>query len=134
MHPEFMQFVAAERTRQFDREARRAVLAAEARLGPVESVEEHAIAIRLCRVGDHLALSRLAELEGRILPQGSFVIGEIDGIVVAALPLDEDVPALADPFRRTEQLVSLLALRAAQLRRCSERRRLPRLRRRAAAV
>ena len=133
MHPEFMQFVAEERTRQFDRDARRAVLAAEARLGPLEAADEHAIAIRLCRVGDHVALSRLAELEGRTLPRGSFVIGELDGVVVAALPLDEDVPALADPFRRTEQLVSLLVLRAAQLRR-SERRRLPWPRRRTAAA
>ncbi len=65
------------------------------------------------------------------MPRGSFVIGEIDGVVSAAWPLDEDVPPLADPFSRTEQLVSLLALRAEQLRR-AERRRAPRLRRRPA--
>lgn len=133
MHPEFMRFVAEERTREFEREASLAVLAADTRVEPDSPVDQRSIAIRLCRVGDNEALERLAQLEGRNLPNGSFVIGEVDGEVVAAWPLDEDAPALADPFRRTEQLVSLLALRVAQLRR-AERRLMPRLRRRAAAA
>lgn len=132
MHPEFAQFVAVERTRSFEREAEQARLAAEGRTAAVPA-REPSFAIRLCRVSDRPALELLAALEQRTLPRGSFVIGEIEGVVAAALPLDEDAPALADPFRPTAQLVSLLELRAAQLRR-AERRRLPRLRRRPAAA
>jgi hypothetical protein len=133
MHPEFMQFMANERTREFEREASRAVLAAEAALAPERPVDRHSLAVRNCRIGDDAALEQLAQLEGRTLPRGSFVIGELDGEVAAAWPLDADEPVLADPFRHTEELVSLLALRAAQLRRV-ERRLVPRLRRRAAAA
>ena len=133
MHPEFVQFMAEERTREFEREAAQAVLAADARVVREAPVDQHAIAIRLGRVGDHDALERLAQLEGRRLPRGSFVLAEVDGEVAAAWPLDDDGPALADPFRRTDQLVSLLALRAAQLHR-AERRLVPRLRRRPAAA
>ncbi len=132
MHPEFVQFVAAERTRAFEQEAEHARQAPGARLFRAEA-EEPAFVIRLCRVSDRSALERLAALEQRPLPHGSFVVGEIGGVVAAALPLDEDVPALADPFCPTAHLVSLLQLRAAQLRR-AERRRLPRLRRRTAAA
>jgi hypothetical protein len=133
MHPEFMRFIAQERTREFEREAARAVLAADARAVPEPSFDERSIAIRLCRVGDQPALERLAQLESRNLPRGSFVLAEVDGEIVAAWPLDEDAPVLADPFRHTEQLVSLLAFRAAQLRR-AERRLVPRLRRSTAAA
>ena len=41
-------------------------------------------------------------------------MAEVDGRVLAALPL-RDGRALADPFRRTADLVALLELRAAQL-------------------
>ena len=133
MHPEFVRFMAQERTRKFEREAARAVLAADARVAPDTRVDDQAIEIRLGRVGDHGALERLAQLEGRRLPSGSFVLAEVDGEVVAAAPLDEHAPALADPFRPTQQLVSLLSLRVAQLHR-AERRIVPRLRRRLAAA
>jgi hypothetical protein len=133
MHPEFIQFIAQERTKEFELAAARAVLAAEARTAAASPVDERSLAIRLCRVGDHEALERLALLEGRKLPDGSFVIGEVDGDVAAAWPLDENEPVLADPFVRTDQLVSLMALRVAQLGR-AERRLLPRFRRHAAAA
>ena len=133
MHPEFMRFMAQERTREFEREAARAVLAADARVVPEPAFDERSIAIRLCRIGDQAALERLAQLESRNLPRGSFVLAEVDGEIVAAWPLDEDAPVLADPFRPTEQVVSLLAFRAAQLRR-AERRLVPRLRRSTAAA
>ncbi len=131
MHPEFIEFVARERAKEFAKASERAALVAQALAGTDRQRDGRSISIRLCRVDDHPALKRLAELESRQLPGGSFVIGEIDGVVSAAWPLDEDAPALADPFLHTEQLVSLLALRAAQLRR-AERRRVPRLRRRTA--
>jgi hypothetical protein len=133
MHPEFVRFMAQERTREFEREAARAVLAADARVAPEPHVDGRGIEIRLGRVADHRALERLAQLEGRRLPRGSFVLAEVDGEVIAAAPLDEDAPALADPFRPTAQLVSLLSLRVAQLHH-AERRIVPRLRRRPAAA
>jgi hypothetical protein len=77
------------------------------------------IALRFCRVGDDPALARLAALEGRPVPQGQFVVAELDGRIVAALPLDGS-PPLRDPFVRTAHLQRLLELRAAQLMR-SER-------------
>src|SRR5262245_12632997 len=133
MHPEFVQFMAQEKTREFERDAARAVLAADARVAAEPHIDEQAIAIRLGRVGDHRALERLAALEGRTLPPGSFVLAEVDGEIAAALPLDVNAPVIADPFRRTDQIASLLALRAAQLHR-AERRLVPRFRRRPAAA
>lgn len=75
----------------------------------------NAIAIRMLYDGD-TALLRLGQLEGRDVPRGPFVAAEVDGEVVAAVPLDPREPALADPFRHTSQLVRLLQLRARQLR------------------
>jgi hypothetical protein len=133
MHPEFMQFMAQERAREFEREASRAILAAQVAAVPEAPLDRQALSVRLCRVGDDQALERLAQLEGRTLPPGFFVIGELDGEVAAAWPLDADEPVLADPFRHTAELVSLLALRVAQVRR-AERRLVPRLRRRTAVA
>jgi len=73
-----------------------------------------AIRPRLCSVHDDDALDRLAVLEGRPAPQGRFVVAEVGGTVVAALPLGRGAP-LADPFRATAHLLPLLELRAAQL-------------------
>jgi hypothetical protein len=79
------------------------------------------VQLRLCRVGDDPALEQLAELEGRPLPTGRFVVAEVGGRITAALPLAGGAP-LADPFARTEHLLPLLELRAAQVR--GKRRRL----------
>src|ERR671938_336921 len=80
------------------------------------------VALRLCLVGDGPGLQRLAELEGRPLPFGRFAVAVIDGRIVAAVPLGGG-RALADPFVRTEHLVPLLELRAAQIREAEPRRR-----------
>jgi len=72
------------------------------------------IALRLCRVDDDPALAKLAALEERPAPTGRFVIAELNGRIVAALPLDGG-PALRDPFVRTAHLQRLLELRVAQL-------------------
>ncbi len=74
----------------------------------------NAIAIRLLAHDDE-ALKRLGQLEGCDVPRGRFVAAEVEGEVVAAVPLDPKQPALADPFRHTAQLVNLLRLRARQL-------------------
>ena len=74
------------------------------------------VVLRLSRGVDHAELERLAELESRSLPRGSFVVVIADGDLVAAVPLDADLPPLADPFRHTAALVSLATQRAREIR------------------
>ena len=76
----------------------------------------HEVVLRLSRGDDHTGLERLAELESRSLPRGSFVVAIADGDLVAAVPLDADLPPLADPFRHTAALVSLATQRAREIR------------------
>jgi hypothetical protein len=74
------------------------------------------ITVRLAGGADRTALERLAVLDAKALPGGPFVLGLVDGELVAALPVRGGRP-VADPFRRTAEIVPLLELRAAQLRR-----------------
>jgi hypothetical protein len=74
------------------------------------------LTLRVDRVWDSVRLHELAKLAGRPLPNDSFVVGEIDGRIVAALPLSGG-RALADPDAATVQLIPLLELRASQIRR-----------------
>jgi hypothetical protein len=61
------------------------------------------------------AIERLAQLDSARRPAGPVLVAAVGGEPVAAVPLDGG-PAIADPFQRTAALVSLLDLRAAQLR------------------
>ncbi|MFL5827775.1 MAG: hypothetical protein ACJ76V_14720 [Thermoleophilaceae bacterium] len=63
---------------------------------------------------DFDAIVRLAALDDRRVPSGTVVVAEVDGELVAAVSLAGH--AIADPFRPTADLVSLLELRATQLR------------------
>jgi hypothetical protein len=85
------------------------------------SIDLNAVTMREARPADDDALSRLAELDSARVPTGRVLIGELDGDLVAALPIAGG-PAIADPFRPTSALVSLLGLRAAQLRGLEDRR------------
>ena len=128
MHPAFHQVIVTDRTKEIERAAQRARLwreprqpraAERARLWRRESRQPRAagaepVALRLNRVHDREALTQLAALEGRPLPPGPFVVAEVNGAVVAAMPLGPG-GALADPFRPTAEILPLLALRAAQL-------------------
>jgi hypothetical protein len=49
------------------------------------------------------------------MPSGRFVVAAVSGRIIAAVPLGGG-PPLRDPFSRTEHLLPLLELRAAQLR------------------
>lgn len=100
MHRHIMQSIPSEQTRRGD---------------------EASVALRLCRVSDDPGLEQLAALSERELPRGRFVVAEVDGRLVAALPLSGG-PLLADPFAPTAHLRSLLELRAAQVRDARERR------------
>src|SRR5262249_14073619 len=75
-----------------------------------------AIVMRRNVPSDDAALQRLAALESRRLPDGVFLVAEVDGEVVAATPLAVDTETLSDPFRRTAHIRQLLELQAAQLR------------------
>jgi hypothetical protein len=75
------------------------------------------ILIRYSREDDRLALERLAALDSRMLPKGSFLVAEVDGQLVAAAPLDVDAEPLSDPFLPTANVRELLKLRARHVRR-----------------
>jgi hypothetical protein len=73
------------------------------------------VVIRAARGSDGPALRRLAALDSAELPAGELLIAEADDQVVAALSL-ETGDKVADPFRRTAEVVDLLAFRAKRLR------------------
>jgi len=72
------------------------------------------VTIRLARPSDQRSLERLAQLDSRSTPAGPVLVAEVDGELRAALPLGDGGP-VADPFVPTAPLISLLALRAAQV-------------------
>ena len=74
------------------------------------------VMVRLARSSDSRQLLALAALDSARAPEGTTLVAVIEGRIVAAVPLDGG-RAIADPFRRTAQLVQMLQLRAAQLRR-----------------
>jgi hypothetical protein len=73
------------------------------------------VLIRAARGSDGPALRRLAALDSQELPEGELLIAESDDALVAAVSLDTGV-AVADPFRRTADVVDLLSYRARRLR------------------
>ena len=83
-----------------------------ARVGPAAQQD---VLIRRSSEADAAAIERLAGLDSRPAPVGELLLAEVDGRLAAAVPLDGGEP-IADPFRFTAELVSLLVLRAAQLR------------------
>jgi hypothetical protein len=128
MHPDIHLRLASERMAALERAAADARLARSAGR-PVAKPRPDDMAhvtLRLDRVSDTVALEQLAALSECRLPPGPFVVSEVDGRVVAAIPLPGGRP-LADPFVATAHLLPLLELRAAQIRRVEVR---PRLRRR----
>ena len=128
-HPQITMLLASERLADLRRDADVARLGREARGRsplPARPPDGAQVALRIDRVSDRSALERLAELAGRALPAGPFVVTEVEGRVVAALPLGGGAP-LADPLVATAHLLPLLELRAAQIRQVKVR---PRPRRR----
>jgi hypothetical protein len=75
-----------------------------------------AVVIRPAVAADAVMLRRLAALDSARQLVGAAVIAEQRGSVVAAVSLD-DGAAIANPFVATAEMVDLLRLRAAQLRR-----------------
>ncbi len=77
--------------------------------------------LRIRRAGpcDAGALARLAALDSSHAPVGDVLVAEVGDELRAALSLASG-EVVADPFRRTAALVSMLQLRAEQLRREAE--------------
>lgn len=73
------------------------------------------IVIRHVYPDDREALERLATVDSANVPEGSLLVAEVDGELLAALAL-EDGAVIADPFRATTHLVALLRLHAEHAR------------------
>jgi hypothetical protein len=73
------------------------------------------VVIRAARGSDGPALRRLAALDSADLPAGELLIAEADDAVVAAVSVETGAK-VADPFRRTADVVDLLAYRAKKIR------------------
>jgi hypothetical protein len=78
-----------------------------------------AVTVRLARHSDAEAVRRLAELDGRPVPDSPTLVAEVRGGLLAARSLSGD-GAIADPFQPTAHLAELLELRSAHLRNGSQ--------------
>jgi hypothetical protein len=87
-----------------------------ARKSPPRDAEPVAdpVTVRFATPKDARAIEHLAQLDSADVPMGPALVAEIEGELVAMLPLGRD-GALADPFRETVAIVHLLELRKAQL-------------------
>jgi hypothetical protein len=121
LHPDIRLLLAKERHAELVKEATVSRLVRDARTArrapaaaPALAVGAH-VTLRLDRVGDAGRLGQLAALNERTLGLGPFVVAEVEGRVVAAMPAAGG-EAIADPFVPTVHLLRLLELRAAQVR------------------
>ena len=73
------------------------------------------VLIRAARGSDGDALGRLAALDSARVPAGELLVAEADGALVAAHAPSTGA-TIADPFRRTAEVVELLQLRGTLLR------------------
>ena len=73
------------------------------------------ITLRPAAAADAPWLERLAALDSRTLPEGDLVVAERDGNLVAAVA-EETLEAVADPFQRTDDVVTLLRRHAVSRR------------------
>lgn len=110
MNPFFSNELAEQHIRDLQREAREARIPEQ----PGEHGDNERVTVRALRASDIEPLRVLAALDSRHLPTGPVLVAEQSGELVAALPLDGG-RAIADPFRRTTDVVALLELRARQV-------------------
>jgi hypothetical protein len=73
------------------------------------------VTIRRLTEGDTPAVLRLVQLDSADVPEGELLGAEIEGLLVAIVPIAGG-RTVSDPFSRTGELRALLELRAAQLR------------------
>jgi hypothetical protein len=75
------------------------------------------ITIRFAYPDDTPALRRLATLDSKQVPAGPLLVAEVAGELWAAVSITGEGPPIADPFRHTAELVTLLQERAFRLTR-----------------
>ncbi|HKN92809.1 MAG TPA: hypothetical protein VJU60_00640 [Thermoleophilaceae bacterium] len=109
MNPFLSKELATEHIRDLREAAARASRDRDEKQSPTSN-----ITIRRFAERDIDAIQRLAELDEKPVPTGGVLVAERAGELVAALPLDGG-NALADPFKRTADVVALLQARANQL-------------------
>jgi hypothetical protein len=119
LYPDYRRRQVDDHVEELRRDAARPVR----RTTATRAVDTTAVELRLCTVHDDFELAMLAELNSRPLPFGRLVVARVHGRLVAALPIGGGLP-LTDPFVRTDHILPLLELRAAQLRDPEPRRRL----------
>ena len=78
------------------------------------------LAIGHIGASDVEALRALAQLDSSRVPTGEILVAKVGGELWAAISVD-DRHTIADPFRPTRAIVSLLKERARQLRRARRR-------------
>jgi hypothetical protein len=71
--------------------------------------------IRFAYPDDQGALQHLAALDSKPAPEGPLLVAEVGSELWAAVSLGGGGEAIADPFRHTAELVSLLRERGARL-------------------
>src|SRR5918996_2842847 len=111
MHPELMRQVAVARMADFHRDAARYRRERQGYARPPQPVRT-AIELRLSACREEL--ERLAQLSERPLHEGDWIVADVDGVPVAAVAVD-DGTAVYDPFKPTNQALSLLKLRRKQV-------------------
>ena len=126
MHPFYSETIVRSRERELGRAVRDIHRGQEP--PTVRQPARESVLLRMTTDGDAEAIERLAALECMPEPDCRCVVAEVDGTVVAALPL-RGGKVMADPFRRTAHLVPLLELRAKQLAASWQEQRPTRLRR-----
>jgi hypothetical protein len=72
------------------------------------------ITIRRLGAEDAAAVTRLAQRDTARAPRGELIGAELDGHLVAAISTTTG-EAIADPFRRTAEIVEMLRVRLSQL-------------------
>ena len=92
MHPDFLQMRIDERQRELEEQVRSAFVAPPGGRAAA-GAEPEAVVLRLCSVHDDEALERIAALEGLPVAAGRHVVAEVDGAIVASLPLAGGVRA-----------------------------------------
>jgi hypothetical protein len=73
------------------------------------------VTIRAASTLDRAAVRRVAQRDGRSVPEGELLVAEVDGELQAAIELATG-EVIADPFRRTVELIRMLVLRRSVLR------------------
>ena len=118
-------YVAAAQTADRHTAARSARAARRARRAA--AADGLRLVLRRAAAEDAPALARLARLDSAPRPRGEMLVAEVEDQIVAAVPFDGG-PAIADPFRPTGDIVSILRAQAELLAPRSPQRRLPRVR------